>query len=214
MTNERALQLADRFLKKNDSQAFEELWSSTVNMVEPYKYFDPTGARDEEDFLQATRIGLWQALQSFQEGKGSTILTWIRMRMTQLIIKELRAITRTTRLGHKISLDNSIHQVVGKQVDSYPSVERMIYQQLASSDSYQAATVEWSEELYWTIIADVEQRLKRNIRLVKVFRIKLAFPHISRDTIAKMLTISRPAISGYFETIRNCIGLATAKYAL
>ena len=213
MTNERALQLADKFLRQNDSQAFEELWSSTVNMVEPYKYFDPTGARDSEDFLQATRIGLWQALNSFQEGRGSTILTWIRMRMTQLIIKELRAINRTTRLGHKISLDNSIHQV-SQDGDSYPSVERMIYQQLISSDSYQAATVEWSEELYWTIIADVEQRLKRNIRLVKVFRIKLAFPHISRDTIAKMLTISRPAISGYFETIRNCIGLATTKYAL
>ena len=213
MTNERALQLADQFLKKNDSQAFEELWASTVNMVEPYKYFDPTGARDEEDFLQATRIGLWQALNSFREGKGSTILSWIRMRMTQLIIKELRAITRTTRLGHKISLDSSTHPV-SQQGDSYPSVERMIYQQLISSDSYQAATTEWSEELYWTIIADVEQRLKRNIRLVKVFRIKLAFPHITRDTIAKMLIISRPAISGYFETIRNCIGLATAKYAL
>ena len=211
MTNERALQLADQFLKKNDSQAFEELWSSTVNMVEPYKYFDPTGARDSEDFLQATRIGLWQALQSFQEGKGSTILSWIRMRMTQLIIKELRAITRTTRMGHKVSLDSPIST---HQADSYPSVERMIYQQLISSDSYQAATVEWSEELYWTIIADVEQRLKRNIRLVKVFRIKLAFPHITRDTISKMLTISRPAISGYFETIRNCIGLATSKYAL
>jgi len=211
MTNERALQLADQFLKKNDSQAFEELWTLTVNMVEPYKYFDPTGARDQEDFLQATRIGLWQALQSFEEGRGSTILSWIRMRMTQLIIKELRAINRTTRLGSKISLDTSIY---ASHQDTAPSVERMIYQQLISSDSYQAATTEWSEELYWTIIADVEQRLKRNIRLVKVFRIKLAFPHITRNTIAKMLTISRPAISGYFETIRNCIGLATAKYAL
>jgi DNA-directed RNA polymerase specialized sigma24 family protein len=211
MTNERALQLADKFLKKNDSQAFEELWSSTVNMVEPYKYFDPTGARDQEDFLQATRVGLWQALQTFKEGKGSTILTWIRMRMTQLIIKELRAINRTTRLGYKISLDTTIH---APHQDMTPSVERMIYQQLVSSDSYQAATLEWSEELYWTIVADVERRLKRNIRLIKVFRIKLAFPHISRGTIARMLTISRPAISGYFETIRNCIGLATTKYAL
>jgi len=216
MTNNEALKLTKEFLKTQDSRIFEYLWSSTVNMVQPYKYFDPSGARDEEDFLQATRIGLWEALNSFEENKGSTILSWIRMRMTQLLIKELRRCNKGNespgKLGYKISLDTSIYE--DSYDDSTPSIEALIYKQLIASDSYQAATLEWSEELYWTIIADVKQRIKYNRRLVKVFKLKLAFPDISRNTISRMLNVSRPALSGYFETIRSCISLSTEQHAL
>jgi len=215
MTNKEVLQLTKLFQKTNDSRIFEYIWSSTVNMVQPYKYFDPSGARDEEDFLQATRIGLWEAINSYEEDKGSTILSWIRMRMTQLLIKEVRRCNKSNespgKLGYKTSLDTTPFQT---DETGFQSIEALIYKQLAASDSYQAATIEWSEELYWTIISDVKHRLYRNRRLVKVFKLKLAFPDISRDTISRMLNVSRPALSGYFETIRTCISLATQKHAL
>jgi len=94
MNNQAAIELRRRFLDYSDSQAFEELWYSTVNMVQPQKYFDPYGARDEDDFCQITRIGMYEALLSFKENKGSTLLTWIRMRMEQVLIKEVRKIAR------------------------------------------------------------------------------------------------------------------------
>ena len=117
MTNKEALFLANEFKKTQSSEAFEELWSGTVMMVDPYKYFDPTGARDSEDFLQMTRIGLWKAIESYEDGHGATILSWIRRRMTQLIIQELRKVVRTTRLGTKISLDTSIFIEDDNEVD-------------------------------------------------------------------------------------------------
>ena len=94
MTNKEAVILVKEYKRTGSTNVFDELWSSTVMMVNPYKYFDPSGARDEEDFEQITRIGLYQAINTWEEGKGSSILTWIRMRMNQALIKELRKMVR------------------------------------------------------------------------------------------------------------------------
>ena len=50
MTNKEAKVLVLEFKETGSCSVFDELWSSTVMMVNPYKYFDPSGARDEEDF--------------------------------------------------------------------------------------------------------------------------------------------------------------------
>ena len=92
MTNKEAVILVKTFQETGSCSVFDELWASTVMMVNPYKYFDPSGARDEEDFEQITRIGLYQAINTWEDGKGSSVLTWIRMRMHQALIKELRKI--------------------------------------------------------------------------------------------------------------------------
>ncbi len=210
MTNKKATELANRFLETQDSQVFEELWSSTVNMVQPYKYFDPTGARTAEDFLQVTRIGLYEALQSFEVDRGSTLLTWIRMRMTQLLIREVRRINRNS-LGTKISLDQNVHL---EGSEGHVTVEQMIYEELVGSELYQNACQEWSDDLYWRIIVAVSEKVSYNIPLAECFQLKLAFPNISRNTIAKILCISKPTISQYFSTIRRCISLAVERYEI
>jgi len=211
MTNEEALKLAKEFKDTRSSKAFDLLWSSTFNLAEPYKYFDPTGARDSEDFLQLTRIGLYQAIDSFEPDRGSTFLTWARMRMTQMLIKELRGISRASRLGYKISLDSS---TIGGEIKDSSTIEQMIYKQLVASDSYQAATIEWSETLYWSIIYDIEENIDNNRSISRVFWAKLAFPNMTRESISIMLNLSKPTISQHFEIIRNCITRATDKYAL
>ena len=207
MTNEEAITLVKEFKQTGSSYVFEDLWSSTVMMVNPYKYFDPSGARDEEDFEQVTRIGLYQAINTFKEGEGSSVLTWIRMRMHQMLVKEVRKMVRESRLGHKISLDTSSFLEEG----SKGSVEQLIYDAMKGTDSY---TPEFREDLYWQIFADVEAKVNRNRALAKVFYFKMAFPQATRDTISKMFGVSRPCISTYFDTIRNCIDIATNKYAI
>ena len=46
MTNQQAQVLVKQFLKTGSCDVFDELWSSTVMMVNPYKYFDPSGLRE------------------------------------------------------------------------------------------------------------------------------------------------------------------------
>tara|TARA_B100001939_G_C16930039_1_gene613545 strand:- start:672 stop:1307 length:636 start_codon:yes stop_codon:yes gene_type:complete len=207
MTNQQAQVLVKQFLKTGSCDVFDELWSSTVMMVNPYKYFDPSGARDEEDFEQVTRIGLYQAIDTWEEGKGSSILTWIRMRMHQALIKEVRKMVRESRLGTKISLDQSIYL----ENDSKTSVEQLIYKSLNETEGYNR---QFNEDLYWQIYADVEQKICRNRALAKVFYFKMAFPNATRETISKTFGLSKPCISTYFSTIKTCIDLAQKKYAV
>ena len=65
MTNNEVTKLMLEFKETGNSSAFVELWENTHNLVRPYTYFDPSGARDVEDFLQITRIALWQAINSY-----------------------------------------------------------------------------------------------------------------------------------------------------
>ena len=207
MTNKEAVILVKTFQETGSCSVFDELWSSTVMMVNPYKYFDPSGARDEEDFEQITRIGLYQAINTWEEGKGSSVLTWIRMRMNQALIKELRKITREGRLGHKISMDSSIFL----EDDSKSDVEQLIYKSLSETGGYNR---QFNEDLYWQIYADVEQKISKNRSLAKVFYFKIAFPNATRETISKAFGLSKPCISTYFTTIKTCIDLAQKKYAI
>ncbi len=211
MTNPDAEQLAKRFLENNDSLAFEELWESTVNMAQPHKYYDPHQARTTDDFLQITRIGLFQALNSYKKGKGSTLLTWIRMRMTQVLIKEVRKIDRQN-LGYKISLDQPRAGL--ETGDQIGTIEQQIYSILSESEFYRNATQEWSEDLYLQIVAQVTERVSYNIPLSKCYGLKLAFPNLSRKSIALLVGVTRPAISHYFAIIRKYISMAADQYAL
>lgn len=207
MTNKEAVILVKTFQETGSCSVFDELWSSTVMMVNPYKYFDPSGARDEEDFEQITRIGLYQAINTWEDGKGSSVLTWIRMRMHQALIKELRKITREGRLGHKISMDSSIFL----EDDSKSDVEQLIYRSLNETGGYNR---QFNEDLYWQIYADVEEKISKNRALAKVFYFKIAFPNATRETICKAFGLSKPCISTYFTTIKTCIDLAQRKYAI
>lgn len=207
MNNSEALKLAKRFLATHDSLAFDELWASTVNMVDPYKYYDPHGVRTTEDFLQITKIGLWEALLSFEEGKGCTLLTWIRMRMKQVLIKEIRKIT-SSNLGHKVRLDQPV------LYETAVTIENQIYAQLAEHGYYPDAVDEWSEDLYWQIITAVADQLSYNRPLSKCYGLKLAFPGMSAKSVAKVIGSSRPAVSQYFSTIRRFISIAADQYAI
>ena len=131
--------------------------------------------------------------------------------MTQLLIKELRQITKSSRLGIKVSLDEPMRG--NDSGEDSRSIEELIYSQLIHTSSYQNVTCEFSEDLYKKIIADVQEKIKAERRVLKCFQLKIAFPDIERATISKMLNISRPAISQYFERIDRLIELATKKYA-
>ena len=207
MTNEEAIKLVDEFKETGSCYVFDELWASTVMMVNPYKYFDSSGARDEEDFEQLTRIGLWKAIETFDSERGSSILSCISLRMQQALIKELRKMIRESKVGTKISLDSSIY------IDNENSgtVEQLIYQSMDEAEAYNR---DFNEDLYWKIYAEVEAKVSRNRSLARVFYFKMAFPNASRELISKTFGLSRPCLSTYFNTIKTCIDIASKQYAI
>ena len=207
MTNEEAIKLVDEFKETGDSYVFDELWASTVMMVNPYKYFDPSGTRDEEDFEQITRIGLWKAIETFEVDRGAKVLSWIRTKMHQALVKELRKMIRESRVGTKISLDSSIYI----DNDSNGTVEQLIYESMNESEAFKR---DFDEDLYWKIYAEVEAKVARNRSLARVFYFKMAFPDASRELISKTFGLSRPCLSTYFNTIKTCIDIASKQYAI
>jgi len=201
MENSQALELLN-LAKQGSSRAFTTLWDGTVGMVNPYKYFDPTDAYTREDFLQLTRIGLHKAIITYQEGRGSTPLSWIRTLMSQALQKELKKIARNP---YVMSLDTPA--VLNRGEVGNLTVEEMIYKQLVSSSSYRAFKNEFDENQYYYILKEVQSRIADNIRPLKVFNLKLAFPKLKRDTISIMLGYSRPALTNYFIKIKTVISV-------
>mgnify|MGYP003109538736 CR=1 FL=1 len=192
MTNKEAIQLMNAFKDYNDETAFVILWENTHLMVKPYQYFDPSGARNQEDFLQITRIGLWQALNSFKEGTKSTLLSWIRMRMTQLLIKEIRKMVREP--GYcKVSLDDLDNHNEG---DSR-TIEEKFFEKFSHSNQF------FDEDKYYSIISRAEENLQQNRLVLKAFQIKMIFPDMKRKTLAKLLGVTKASVGKYFETIRT-----------
>ena len=172
-------------------------------MVHPQTYFDPTGARTPEDFLQLTRIGLADALNSFDGTKGATLLSWIRTKMEQILIKEVRKMNKVG-FTRKISLDSSL----------YPNgdlmeVENLIYEQLFSSSQFNEHDFNWSDETYWQVIHKTRELLQGNRQVLRVFNTKMAFPMLTRSTLSELLNTSKSTLSQYFKQIRSCIKKAS-----
>jgi len=161
-------------------------------MVKPYTYFDPSGARDINDFLQITRIGLWQALNSYNEEGRSSLLTWIRMRMNQLLIKEIKRMVREPSYT-KVSIDE-----VSERESDRRTIEEKFYEKFANRPF-----TEVDEEIYYTIIQRVEENLGVNRMVVKVFQLKMVFPGMKRNTLADLVGTTKVTIGKYFQIIRD-----------
>lgn len=181
-------ELIEDWKSTNSSQTFDKIWELTVGMVNPHKYFDPTRARTLEDFNQITREALFSAIKTYQPGAGSTVLSWIKMKMSQFLIKELKKIKREGRL-HKDSL---------RLDQTFNDHEAPItYLNLSQFDGK-----EIDEEVINRVIQEVRSRLSSNILILQVFDIKLVFPNISRHSIHVMTGISKPTLSKYFSIMR------------
>lgn len=192
MTNNEVTKLILDFKESNSELAFVELWENTHNLANPYKYFDPSGARDSEDFLQITRIALWEAINTYDFNGRSTPLTWIRMRMTQLLIKEIRKMVREPSYT-KVSLDDlDVYDNGSKK-----TVEEKFYHYFEMND-----TGNFDEDKYYTIIARAEDNLKQNRLVLKAFQIMLVFPDMKRKTLATLLGVTKASVGKYFEIIR------------
>ena len=193
-------QLYLQYTQHPDSKTFDEIWVLTKNMVNPAKYFDTTRARTLDDFNQVTREALWKALQSYNPEGGSTLLSWIRMKMGQHLIKELKKITRDMRVYEEgISL-NGEYIEGGGELSSYIDIP-------------QFDGVEIPEELIQEVILAVRVKLQNQPLILQVFDLKIVWPDISRGTIHTIMGLSKPTLSKYFTKIRLlCVQTFRQKY--
>lgn len=208
MDDKQAQHLVNEFLD-GDSGAFETLFKATVGMTGIRKYFDPTGIRTQEDFEQIARIGLNRAIDTWDSRGGSSFLSWAKTLMSQSLIKEVKTIQRTydAKAGHCMSFDAKAD--FNGEETRY-SLEEVYYKEFLESGLYEP---EFDEDLFVKICAEVERKISHNVRLRKVFELKIAFPDMTRNTISKITGYSKPSISDYFNTINQTIQEVSKKYS-
>ena len=191
--------LVEEYSKTGSSAAFNKIYDQVKGMVKPHRYVDITGARTIDDFHAVARIGLYKALDSWDPEAGSTFLTWARMKMSQALIREMKAMNYQNNKTF-ISLNWTPDYVEGNS-----TVEDMIYASLKELGLYDRMDNDFDDDLYWQIVAKTEDLLKHNRRLLKTFQFKIAFPDASRELISKTLNIAKPTVSNYYEIIRQSI---------
>ena len=191
--------LVEEYSKTRSSAAFNKIYDQVKGMVKPHRYVDITGARTIDDFHAVARIGLYKALDSWDPEAGSTFLTWARMKMSQALIREMKAMNYQNNKTF-ISLNWTPDYVEGNS-----TVEDMIYASLKELGLYDRMDNDFDDDLYWQIVAKTEDLLKHNRRLLKTFQFKIAFPDASRELISKTLNIAKPTVSNYYEIIRQSI---------
>jgi len=208
MDDKQAQSLVNQYLD-GDNKAFEILFNKTVGMTGIRKFFDPTGIRTQEDFRQIAKMGLSRAIDTWDKKGGSSFLSWAKTLMKQSLIKEVKQIQRSsdTKLGNSIPFDNK--STFEGQETKY-TLEEVYYQEFLESGLY---TPEFDEDLYMKICVEVESLISHNIRLKKVFELKMAFPDMTRNTISKITGYSKPSISDYFSTINKAIRDVSKKYS-
>ncbi len=208
MEDKQAQHLVNEFLDGNN-QAFESLFRATVGMTGIRKYFDPTGIRTREDFEQVAKIGLSRAIDTWDSKGGSSFLSWAKTLMTQSLIREVKTIQRTSdvKMGNPMPFDSKAD--FNGEETRY-SLEEVYYKEFLESGLYEP---EFNEELFIKICSEVEKKISHNIRLRKVFELKVTFPDMSRNTISKITGYSKPSISDYFNTINKTIQEVSRKYS-
>lgn len=204
LNEQEAQELAEKS-RRGDSQAFERLWEGTHRMVDIARYYDPTGSRGREDFLQITKLATWKAVNSFKAGKGSSIKSWIRMTMEQMLYKEIKKIKRET--------PQTFTDMDAPFPDGNGTMEQIIYERLAAAGSYQPIK-DFDDELYQAIIEGVRKRIRVNRSLLRCFDLKLENPTMERKEMSQLLGVSRPALSHYMDRIRTNINIVAQKIVI
>lgn len=178
---------------------FDQIWSLTKGMVNPNKYFDATKARTLKDFEQVSREALWKALSSYNPEGGSTLLTWIRMKMSQHLIKEVTRISREMRLYKDSVCLNDEYGDGGELIDNM---------ELNVIDG-----ADLPEGLIEEVIAEARVKLMSHPHILQVFDLKIVWPRISRRMIHVITDISKPTLSKYFIKIKStCLEVFQQKY--
>lgn len=188
------LDLALKF-SAGDQTAFNDLWELSKRMINFNKYFDPSRARNVDDFEAVARIGLLKALNKFEFGRGN-IISWCRNIMEQEVIKEVKKISRELPTNSMETMQK------GKDTDKM-SFEEKFFEEIKDGLSY--ASVENPDIIFNFYVEIMEKKLSKayNQKVVKIFKMCIEDPKIMVKEIAKELKISSTMVSWYKMCIQD-----------
>jgi hypothetical protein len=183
--------------RKGDGTALYKIFTTIKGALNLGIYYDPSHAREYCDFEQVALTGVWKAVNSYDSTKGSTVTSWILTIVNQRLSREVRLITREhTESGmHQHDIQSSIRPD--------DDLDTIIFQQARDPDIFEGVKPGIDEDEFYQYINEVEEKLLRvNVKLAKLFIIKLIWPNIDRQSLATMLKVSRMSISKYFKIMR------------
>lgn len=186
LDNQTFINFCQEYQKTRD----ERLLLKHFLLMKPYLklglYHDPTGTLNEDDFESIAFLGFWQATLLFDETKSSKVFAWLFYLVRQRILGE---ITKRHRES-KFSINS--HQNPDQDLDE------LDFLSVQKEEKYELLFEKEVRVLH-------EEIMKISPKAAKVFELRLAYPYISRKSIAVILNFKRRnGIAKLVKIIKAC----------
>lgn len=141
------------------------------------QYHDPSGVLEYEDIESVALIGFWKAIEKYDETKWDNAIGWCYYIIRQQILREIK----------------NVYKKENTYINSHMNPNLLIEE--LSEDLYEEENVSNKVDLTEYHLSDIQELCSRledvNITASKVFQLKLAFPILSRNSMAKILGFKR-----------------------
>ncbi|MFW9951005.1 MAG: hypothetical protein ACFFKA_12885 [Candidatus Thorarchaeota archaeon] len=173
LTNEELIAFINRYKIQQNEKEFLYYFEQIKKYLKLYKYKDPSGILTTQDFEIIALEGFWKAINKYDESRWDNAISWCFHIVKQQILRELKK----TYKKEKTILNS--HMMEDLEIESY---------ELEDKEDVKIET-------YKKYISDVQSLCSvlevESVKASKAFQLRLAFPSISRTSIAKILGFRR-----------------------
>jgi hypothetical protein len=160
-----------------NEKEFESVFNKIKRFFKLQQYHDPSGVLTIEDIEVIAMIGFWKAINKYDEIKWDNAIGWCYYIVRQQILREIKGIYK----GNK----NYINSYMNPNLNIEQLGDNIVEEEAISTKI----------DVSICYISDIQELCSRyediNITASKVFQLKLAFPELSRNSIAKILGFKR-----------------------
>lgn len=167
------------------------------------KYFDPKGSRTSEDFEQIARIGVRNALESYNPEKGPLDF-WIIDQVKCALAREVKKILR--ELNPQVSFEDQFR-------DDDHEISDFLVSQVDKNKHYAMINSDEGDVQYQEFVERVKYVLKKQPRLYKLFVMKLCYPNYNNRKLAGLTNLSFSALSQEMQKIKMAIKLVAQDHS-
>jgi hypothetical protein len=172
--NEELIEFSYRFLEHPDDKELIYYFNKIKRLLKLHTYNDPAGVLQPCDIENLALIGFWNAILKFDENRWDNMFLWCYYLVKQNILREIGRIQKynepalTTVTFPELEIENQ-----AKDIDTVLGVVEVPFGQKKDIQVF---------------CLDLEER---SLKASLAFQLKLAFPRMTRNSLAKILGFKR-----------------------
>lgn len=175
--NPELIEFIETYRIKQDNKSFGIYFQKYRRFFRLNQYHDPSGVLTTEDIEVIAMTGFWKAITKYDKTRWDNAIAWCYYIIRQQILREIKRNYK----GEHTHINSHMN----------PDLEIENLAEEVGHDENISDRVDTT--LYYTL--DIQEFCSRlediNITASKVFQLKLAFPELSRNSIAKVLGFKR-----------------------